>query len=310
VSAFGLLATPPPVLPTPVLTPAGGSYAAAQSVTITDGNAGAAIYYTTNGTTPSATNGTRYSGPISVASSETVAAVAVLSGYTTSAAASATYTIGGTSTPVINDPTGFSTTSGLSLVNGASLVGTGLQLTASSQAYAVSAVWSAAPVNVQSFTTDFTFQQTPAAGNTADGMTFTIQNASATALGAFGGGLGYQGIGTSVAVKFDLYSNAGEGSDSTGFYTNGAAPTVPALDMSASGVNLHAGHVMHGNLAYNGTTLTLTLTDTVTGAIYTASSAINIPATVGATTAYVGFTAGNGGLTATQSVLSWTYVAN
>jgi len=30
-----------------------------------------------------------------------------------------------------------------------------------------------------------------------------------------GGGLGYHGIGSSVAVKFDLYNNAGEGSDST-----------------------------------------------------------------------------------------------
>jgi len=31
-----------------------------------------------------------------------------------------------------------------------------------------------------------------------------------------------------VAVKFDLFDNAGEGVNSTGFYTNGAAPTVPA----------------------------------------------------------------------------------
>jgi spermidine/putrescine transport system ATP-binding protein len=31
-----------------------------------------------------------------------------------------------------------------------------------------------------------------------------------------------------VAVKFDLVNNAGEGSDSVGVYTNGAAPTVPA----------------------------------------------------------------------------------
>jgi hypothetical protein len=42
----------------------------------------------------------------------------------------------------------------------------------------------------------------------------------------------------------------------------------------------------------------------------TTSKAINIPARVGANTAYVGFTAGTGGLTATQSILNWTYVVN
>ena len=75
-----------------------------------------------------------------------------------------------------------------------------------------------APVNVQNFTTDFSFQETAA---NADGFTFAIQNAGANALGATGGALGYAGIGSSVAVKFDLYNNAGEGADSTGFYVEG-----------------------------------------------------------------------------------------
>ena len=59
-----------------------------------------------------------------------------------------------------------------------------------------------------------------------------------------------------MAVKFDLYSNTGEGSDSTGFYTNGASPTVPSVDMTSSGVNLHSGDPMHAHMTYNGTTLT------------------------------------------------------
>jgi hypothetical protein len=37
---------------------------------------------------------------------------------------------------------------------------------------------------------------------------------------------------------------------------------------------------------------------------------INIPATVGANTAYAGFTAGTGGYTATQEILNWTYSTN
>ena len=98
-----------------------------------------------------------------------------------------------------------------------------------------------------------------------------------------------------MAVKFDLFSNAGEGSDSTGFYLDGASPTVPAVDMTASGVNVHSGDILHAHLTYDGTTLTLTLTDTVTGASFITSTVINIPATVGANTAYAGFAAGTGG---------------
>jgi hypothetical protein len=36
---------------------------------------------------------------------------------------------------------------------------------------------------------------------------------------------------------------------------------------------------------------------------------VNIPAIVGGTTAYVGFTAGTGGTSAIQNILDWTYTA-
>lgn len=203
---------------------------------------------------------------------------------------------------------GFASASGLTLAGSAAVSGGALVLTNGGNGQSAAA-WSTTPVNVQNFTTDFTFQITPATAGTADGLTFTLQNAGANALGAGGGGLGYQGIGSSVAVKFDLYNNAGEGSDSTGLYVNGALPETPALDMTASGVNLHSGDILHAHLTYNGTTLTLTLTDTATGASFVASQAINIPASVGGTTAYVGFTAGTGGATATQQILSWTFAS-
>jgi hypothetical protein len=55
-------------------------------------------------------------------------------------------------------------------------------------------------------------------------------------------------------------------------------------------------------------TLTLTLTDTVnTSQTFTASWPVNIPSIVGGNAAFVGFTAGTGGLTATQEILTWTY---
>jgi len=77
---------------TPVFSLAAGTYIAAQSVTITDATAGATIYYTTNGTAPTAAS-TKYTGAISVAATETIEAIAVATGHTNSAIASAKYTI-------------------------------------------------------------------------------------------------------------------------------------------------------------------------------------------------------------------------
>jgi uncharacterized repeat protein (TIGR03803 family) len=77
---------------TPWFSPSAGTYTIAQSVTITDAAPGAAIYYTTNGSTPT-TSSTKYTGPISVTATETIKALAVASGYTNSVSASALYTI-------------------------------------------------------------------------------------------------------------------------------------------------------------------------------------------------------------------------
>jgi hypothetical protein len=77
---------------TPTFSPAAGTYNTTQSVTISDATSGATIYYTTNGSTPT-TSSTVYSSPISVATTETVKALATKSGYTNSAVGSAKYTL-------------------------------------------------------------------------------------------------------------------------------------------------------------------------------------------------------------------------
>ena len=175
-----------------------------------------------------------------------------------------------------------------------------------------SSAWFATRVNVQNFATDFTFHVTP--GVTADGFTFALQSNSTAALGVFGGGLGYGpvdagdpgGIPNSIAVKFDLYDNNGEGINSTGLFINGAAPNIPAVDLTPSGIDLHSGDIFAAHLTYDGTNLVLTLTDTVTNAVFTNSWPIDIPTTVGAPTAYAGFTGGTGGIGVTTDILTWT----
>jgi hypothetical protein len=160
-------------------------------------------------------------------------------------------------------------------------------------------------VNVQRFIASFVFQQT---NPSADGMTFTIQNVGPTAVGSNGSGLGYASIASSVAIKFDLFSNNGEGTDSTGLFTNGAAPTnTGSVDMTLSFLNLHTSDPMLVTLQYNGATLTETITDTISHVGFTKAYAVNIPSIVGGNAAFIGFTGGTGGQASTQNVLSWAF---
>jgi beta-glucanase (GH16 family) len=71
---------------TPTIT-ATAAQNGAQVVSLSDGTSGATIYYTLDGTTPSASS-TRYLAPFLLASSETVKAIATLSGETPSQVAS------------------------------------------------------------------------------------------------------------------------------------------------------------------------------------------------------------------------------
>jgi hypothetical protein len=183
-------------------------------------------------------------------------------------------------------------------------------------------------VGIQNFTTTFNIQITPGTFPMADGMAFVIQGDGASALGLPGGGLGYGsdtlggqiGLIRSLALKFDLYNNAGEGTDSTGIFTNGRSPTLRAqglgagfpdtsIDLSGTGIDLHSGDVFAVTLTYDGNTLTETIRDTVTNASFTTTYTVDIAGLLGSDVGYVGFTGGTGGLTAVQDVLSWTYTA-
>ena len=102
--------------PTPSISPSTGTYPKAQSVTISCADAGATIYYTTDGSTPT-TSSTAYSGTFTVSSTTTVKAIAVMSGCVNSDVASETITIKPQSAPATNIGISYSPVIGVSTNN-------------------------------------------------------------------------------------------------------------------------------------------------------------------------------------------------
>ena len=167
----------------------------------------------------------------------------------------------------------------MALNGGATIQGTALQLTDGGTNERRSAFYDTPSVypscSRPSSISSWGAKSTP--GTDADGFTFVLQSNGPNALGSSGGGLGYglpaigqsgPSITNSVAIKFDLHNNDGEGRSSTGLYVNGAAPTTPSINLLPSNkIDLHSGNTFHVELLYDGSTLTLTITDKSTQAV-------------------------------------------
>lgn len=108
----------------PVITPLTGTYTAGQMVSTTDATAGATIYYTTNGSTPT-TSSTKYTGPFLAASTETVQALAAATGFVNSQVTTTNYTMIGSPAAFALPATGVTATSATlsALVNPLGLAG-------------------------------------------------------------------------------------------------------------------------------------------------------------------------------------------
>jgi hypothetical protein len=92
----------------PVFTPAPGTYTGTQNVSLSSGTSGVTMRYTLDGTTPSQTNGTVYSGPVVIATTATLKAIAYKTGLTDSLITSGLYTINtGASGTTITSADGF-----------------------------------------------------------------------------------------------------------------------------------------------------------------------------------------------------------
>jgi murein DD-endopeptidase MepM/ murein hydrolase activator NlpD len=300
----------PAVTPSIAAQPANQTVTAGQSATfsvLASGTPPPTYQWRKNGANISGANAARYAMATTTAA-DNGSTFDVIVSNSTGAVTSNTATLIVTSTiSNVNFGNGFPS-SGLTLNGSAVITGTRLRLTDGGTGEAGSGFLNTL-VNVQSFITDFNFQVTNANG---DGFTFVIQRASPTDLGAGGESLGYGaapgsgGIGNSVAVGFQLYTDSEV--SRTGMWTNGASPgATPGTDTTLSAVNLHSSDVMNVHITYDGTTLAWIITDTVTNASFGISFPVDIPSLVGGNAAYVGFTGGTGSLTATQDIVNWTY---
>ena len=98
----------------PTFTPADGmSFTETLSVTLACQTSGATIYYTTDGSTPSATNGTEYTDAITLTETTTIKAIAYDGEGNSSNVATASYTLGSGDTPTAEGTFIFNTDEGL-----------------------------------------------------------------------------------------------------------------------------------------------------------------------------------------------------
>lgn len=201
----------------------------------------------------------------------------------------------------LNFSEGFADTTGLVLNGSAEVSQPNLCLTVGDVQGQAGSAFSAAAVPVGKFRTSFQFSL---AGG--DGITLTLQGFGSNALGSGGVGLGYTGIGPSVAVKFDIFDNELQAFNPLiGLYTNGEEPTGGPTEVSTSPVDIDDG-VVTVNMTYNGTVLTVKMSD-LSGERLTQKYTIDIPGVLGASTAFVGFTGSTGEFTGNQCIVSWTY---
>jgi hypothetical protein len=214
------------------------------------------------------------------------------------------------------------TTSGSTIVNfNPPTISSGvLTITTASDSEARSAFYNIAQPN-GAFVASFVYQNDPTSEpglGAADGVAFVIQDdprGIANTVGGGGASLGYGGsapagysaITPSASVQLLLRTDIGT---SSAYETNGDIGFADPAKAITTPVDLAGGDPILITLTYDGaSTLTETFLDLTTAANFsTVVTNANIAATVGVSTAFVGFTGGTGGGFSTQTISNFTYV--
>jgi hypothetical protein len=203
------------------------------------------------------------------------------------------------------------------------------------------AAYSTAPVTLGSgatFSTQFQFRFTGTGGvDPADGITFVLA-ASPGGLGTAGYGMGYEGVGNSIAIELDTYNNGIPGG-SLGYFpaepnssnhvaldVNGVLTNSFATDVYGNGScgfaggtppqspNNVAGCMSNGNLwtatiSYDGSQLNVSLRDPGMGTTFNALTGVplDLASILGTNTAYVGFTGSSGAGWENEDIVNWRF---
>ena len=315
------------VASTPTFSPAAGTYTTKQTVTISDATAGAAIYYTTNGTTPT-TASTRYTAAISVSASETLEAIAVATGYTNSAVASAKYTITSpaAATPTFSVPGGtystaqsvqisdatpgatiYYTTNGAAPTPASTVYKSAVSITATGylQAIAVADGYATSPIASALYSIGANVTATPVLspvpGAYGKSQTVTMTDATAGAVITYSVGIGsvvntftYTGPFTVSSTEYIAYDAIAPGYTRSaaleGIYTIGAVPTPlfsPAAGTYSTAQAVNIYDITPGATIYYTTDGT---TPTTASAIYTSPIIVSANQTLHAFAAFSGLT--------------------
>ena len=141
----------------------------------------------------------------------------------------------------------------------------------------------------------------------ADGIAFLVQDDGPRALGGWGGGLGYRGIRNSVAVEFDTFQNTTDPSSNHLAVVLHGNPDVHAA-VGEPSIPLY-GRPFWARVNYDAAThdLRVYVKSLRAGAEeqLALETTVDLADGVGASSAWVGFTAGTGNLYSKQDIYSW-----
>ncbi len=190
-----------PLTATPTFSPAAGTYPSTQMVSLSDATSGASIYYTVDGSVPTAAS-TLYAGPISVAQTETVNAIAVANGFGASAVASASYIITAPSavTPVFTPAAGtYTSAQSVSIMDATS--GAAIYYTVDGSTPTPSSAVYSAPISVSQTETVKAIAVAPGSGPSAVASAAYTINAGATAAPIFSPAAGTYSAAQTVTLS-------------------------------------------------------------------------------------------------------------
>ncbi|MEO1672465.1 MAG: PQQ-dependent sugar dehydrogenase, partial [Cyanobacteria bacterium J06631_2] len=232
---------------------------------------------------------------------------------------------------IVDDETGlesivefdnFANTAGLTLNGNASQADNAIRLTPTSRNQAGSAYFNR-PLAIDadtSFESQFQFQLSGGSGG-ADGFTFLLQNNSQALnfLGNTGGGLGYTNVQStaasdvtqSLAIEFDTYQNTWDiNNNHISVLRDGNIGN--ALTTVAAPLDLNSGDLLNAWVDYDGNTnlLEVSLANTANKPD-AALLSLNVDlASVLGSQAFLGFSAGTGGLVNNHDIRSWQVASN